>query len=351
MKNLHFLFLNLLVMGNLLSAQSTFIADTTKNKKEKNKLEISGVLQVHYMTELNTNGDTIRDPGGFRILRARLIASGDLNKYISYQVMIDPRAPEQGGVLRDAYMEFHLIKNQSIRLGQQKTQFGWENRQSITELYTVNRAEMSDGASRGENLRDIGIGLLGHIKFNQQWRIENAITLTNGTKMNITGPYDFNTKKALWGRVGVRYKNDDLTFRLGGSFGFGGLRYLGDDIVDPADDVYADFNRVGTDAEIDHKYFFLAGEYAIGEDIVSDSIYEDPMGYQAILAIKTRWNSGPLVRYDVFQDEWKVWTFGAYYGDPKDKFRLLFNYILRRNIIDIPKGHDDRIYLQAQIKF
>ena len=343
-----FLILSIVIPG---IAQSTADADTSTKKKVKHPVNISGVLQVHYLTEFNTNGDTIHDPSGFRILRARLIAKGDINKYISYEVMIDPRAPEQGGILRDAFINFHIIKDQDIRVGQQKTQFGWENRQSITELYTVNRAELSDGVSRGETLRDIGIGVLGDIKLDNFFRIEDAVTFTNGTKMNVTGPYDFNLKKALWGRVGLRYKKNDLTIRLGGSFGFGGLRYLGDDLVDPADDIYANFRRGGADMQLDHKYFFLAAEYAEGTDKVKDTLYGEPMGYQALLAIKTKWKAGPLVRYDAFEDEWKVVTLGAYYGNPKDKFRILVNYMMRGKISDIPGGHDDRLYVQTQIRF
>ena len=325
-------------------------ADSTKTKTPK--VKISGVIQFHYQDEFNTNGDTINDPGGFRILRARLTAKGDINKYISYQIMIDPRAPEQGGLLRDAYMEFHIIKNQSIRVGQQKTQFGWENRQSSTELYTVNRAEMSDGASRGENLRDIGIGLLGHIKINKNFRFENAVTFTNGTRMNVRGPFDFNTKKALWGRIGIRYKKNDFKVSLGGSFGTGGLRYLGDDLNDPADDTYVDFGRIGTDLQIDHPRFFLAAEYAQGKDKAGGAVEGEPMGYQALIALKTKWNIGPLARYDVFEDEWKVFTLGAYYGELTDKFRVLTNYVFRSNVTEVrPDGHDDRFYIQMQIKF
>ncbi len=320
--------------------------------KRSSRISISGVIQVHYLNEFNTNGDTIRDPDGFRILRARLIAQGDLNKYISYQLMIDPRAPEQGGVLRDAYLEFHVIKNQNIRVGQQKTQFGWENRQSVTELFTVNRAEMSDAVSRGENLRDIGVGLLGHVPMKGNFRFENAITFTNGTRSNVRGPFDFNTKKALWGRVGVRYKKDDFTVRCGGSFGTGGLRYLGDDIDDPADDIYVDFRRIGTDLQIDHKRFFFAAEYAKGTDRVRDTLYAEPLGYQAQLALKTKLNMGPFIRYDAsLEDEWRVLTLGAYYGLPKDKFRILVNYMFRGNVKDVPQGHDDRFYIQMQIKF
>lgn len=345
------LFCIVLLQITNLAAQTNSPADSLPAKSEKKKVNLSGVLQVHYLNEFNTNGDTLRDPDGFRILRARIAAGGKINKYVSYEIMIDPRAPEPGGILRDAFFELHFIKDQNIRIGQQKTQFGWENPTSITELYTVNRAEMSDGVSRGENLRDIGLGILGHIKLNTNFRIENAVTFTNGTKMNVEGPFDFNSKKALWGRLGLRYKKNDLSVRIGGSFGNGGLRYLGDDIADPADDVYADIIRFGTDLQIDNNYFFAAAEYAQGTDKVNDTLYGEPMGYQAMLAIKTKWKAGPLARYDAFEDEWKVITLGAYYGNPKDKFRLLINYMLRGEITDIPGGHDDRLYIQAQIKF
>ncbi|MCX6261634.1 MAG: porin, partial [Bacteroidia bacterium] len=273
------IFFAFLATAQIYAAQGGDLNDSVP-KKKKYLPQISGVIQVHYLNEFNTNGDNIRDPDGFRILRARLTAKGDINKHISYELMIDPRAPEQGGILRDAYLEFNYIKNQKIRVGQQKTQFGWENRQSITELFTVNRAEMSDGVSRGENLRDIGIGVLGHIRINDNFRFEDALTFTNGTRMNVAGPYDFNTKKALWGRLGLRYKKDDFTLSLGGSYGAGGIRYLGDSIYVPEDDVYADFKRIGIDVQVDHKCFFLAGEYARGTDIVAVTIYGEPSGYQ-----------------------------------------------------------------------
>ena len=60
---------------------------------------------------------------------------------------------------------------------------------------------------------------------------------------------------------------------------------------------------------------------------------------------------GPLNKYDVFEDEWKVLTCVAYYGNPKDKFRILVNFVFRGNVKDIPKGHDDRLYMQMQIVF
>jgi Phosphate-selective porin O and P len=351
MKPSTYLLLVFICMAHIGFAQSKAPSDSTKKKSKKYMPKISGVLQVHYLNEFNTNKDSSRDPDGFRILRARLIAKGDINKYLSYEVMIDPRAPEQGGILRDAFLEFHVIKNQKIRVGQQKTQFGWENRESITELYTVNRAEMSDGVSRGENLRDIGIGVIGNIKLNKNFSIEDAITFTNGTRTNVAGPFDFNTKKALWGRVGARYKQKDLNVRLGCSFGYGGIRYLYDNLIDPSDDLYVDFSRIGIDVQAENKHFFCAAEYGQGRDVVHDTLYGEPRGYQALFALKTKWKVGPMVRYDTFEDEWKVLTLGAYYGNPKDRFRIISNYIFRGNIKDMPNGHDDRFYIQMQLAF
>lgn len=333
-------------ISNSIQSDSTKALDG-----DRSKVKVSGVIQVHYLNEFDTNRDSLRDPDGFRILRARLIVEGKIDKKIGYHLMVDPRSPEQGGILRDAYIEFGHLKNQKLRVGRQKTQFGWENRQSSTELYTVNRAEMSDAVSRGENLRDNGIGLIGFVKINKRWRLEDAITFTNGTRADVTGPYDFQSRKALFGRIGPRYKNENFELRFGFSFGKGGFRYLGDTIDDPADDVFVKYFRIGTDLQLDHKLLYFAAEYGFGEDIAGDTLYQEPFGYQCLLAIKTKWDFGPLVRYDVTEDEWKVLTLGAYYGKPKDKLRFLVNYVFRGNVTDIPEGHDDRLYIQMQLKF
>ncbi|NVO02827.1 MAG: hypothetical protein HXX09_09020 [Bacteroidetes bacterium] len=330
---------------------SMFNPDTTKGKKDKEyKVHISGVLQMHYMAEFNTNGDSLRDTDGFRILRARLIAKGKINKFISYKMMIDPRAPEQGGILRDAYIEFQLCKSQSLRVGQQKTQFGYDNNESITKEYFVNRAEVSDNLSRGFNLRDIGFGLLGHIKIKKNLRFENAITFTNGSKMNVAGPFDFSNTKNAFGRIGIRYKKGENMFRFGISAGTGGMMDYGDDPISPADDFFIKFKRLGTDLEVDNKWVFLATEYVIGTDKIHDTI-DDRVGYYITLAGKTKWKVGPLLRYDVLDDDFIRPVIGAYYGLPNDKFRILLNYEMRGSIKDVPNGHDDRLYVQMQLCF
>lgn len=326
-------------------------ADTASKKTAKPKVKISGYIQVHYFHEFNTNSDTLVDAGGFRILRARLTASGQVNKYTSFELTVDPRAPEISGLVRDAWIGFHRIPGHEIRVGQQKTQFGYENPESSAKLYCVNRSEVSDNLSRGVNLRDIGIGLMGRIKINDKLRFEDAVTFVNGSGRYVAGPDDFNKKKNLWGRTGIRYKNSSCVFRFGLSGGIGDIKDPGDDLLDPADDVLIHFNRFGTDVQADHKYFFLAGEYVMASDKIADTV-SDESGYYALLCGKTKWRAGPLVRYDVMGDEWKRWTAGIYYGLPNDLFRILVNYEYRGyKSEEFPAGLDDRLYVQLQVVF
>jgi hypothetical protein len=320
-------------------------------KAKKYMPHLSGFIQVHFLEPFNTNGDSIVEPDRFRVLRARVCVDGKINKFLSYVVEIDPRSPQITGILRDAYISVKIIPDHTIRIGQQKTQFGYENRESSTRLYFVNRSEMSDNLSRGYNLRDIGIGLLGKININEKYRFEDAITLVNGAGMNVPGIEDYNRKKNLWGRVGIRYKTENLMWRFGISGGMGDQKDLGNDPVDPSDDFIIDFKRFGLDAEMDHKWFFMASEYAAGQDIVSDTI-SNPFGYYVLLAGKTKWKAGPLIRYDVLEDEWKRWTLGAYYGLPNDRFRVLLNYEIRGyHPAEILYGEDDRLYIQLQVRF
>jgi hypothetical protein len=244
-----------------------------------------------------------------------------------------------------------VIPNHEIRIGQQKTQFGYENTVSSSRLFAVNRTEISDNLSRGKNLRDIGLGLLGNIPLSNRFRIEDAITVVNGAGMNVQD--DDSSQKNVLGRCGIRCKRSNSWVRFGISGGTGDYVDEGDDILDPSDDFVLKFQRVGTDIEIDHKWVFLSTEYVYGTDRVEDE-QDEISGYYINLVGKTHWHVGPIVRLDSLADEYLRWTFGAYYGDAKDRFRLLLNYEFRK-IMEDPSGHighgDDKLYLWTQVKF
>lgn len=329
--------------------------DATEKKTKKAKRPtpvVFGYIQTFYRHARDTSGDGIVDAPNFRVQRVRVGVKGDVFPWLSYDVEIDPRAPEIGGVLRDAFIAFKFIPDHQLRVGQQKTQFGYENRESSSELFAVNRTELSDSLSRGVNLRDIGVGLIGHRDLGGGWRFEDAITLVNGAGFNVQA--DNTRRKNVWGRLGLRYRKSpgDMTVRLGASGATGDQMNEGADEFDPEDDVREDFRRLGGDVQIDHRRFFVSAEYVRGTNenpLTGES--DEAHGYYVNVVGKTRWRVGPMVRLDTdtVSDEFRRWTFGAFYGLPKEAFRVMVNYEWR----ELRDGErvDDKFYVWTQVRF
>jgi len=323
--------------------------DKSGKKATRTKPVFYGFVQTHYKYSRDTSGDEIVDAPDFRVQRVRLGVKGDVFPWLSYEIEVDPRSPEVAGVLRDAFVSFKFIPNQQLRVGQQKTQFGYENRESSSNLYAVNRTELSDTLSRGVNLRDVGLGLLGHLRLSERWRLEDAVTFVNGAGFNVQA--DNTRKKNVWGRLGLRYKNTpgDLTFKVGVSGATGDQINEGALPLDPVDDFVQDFRRLGADFQIDHRYFFLSAEYVRGRDEDPETGEGDePHGYYVNLVGKTRFEVGPIVRYETLNDDFRRWTFGAYYGLPARRLRVLFNYEYRK--LRDGERADDKIYLWLQVR-
>ena len=141
-----------------LYADSFTEADPEINKKPK----VYGYIQFQVINlPIDTNNDGDVNEGRSRVQRARLSVEGDINRYVSYELDIDPRGPEVTGKMRDAFFDIKYMDNHRVRLGQQKTPFGLENSISSSKLYFVNRSEMADEMARGLNLRDQGVSLIG----------------------------------------------------------------------------------------------------------------------------------------------------------------------------------------------
>lgn len=333
-------------------AQNDSTSDSDSPKPWKLKPpKVFGYVQIHYRYAFSTGADSLVDYDDFRIQRVRVGVKGEAFSWLSYDVEIDPRAPQVTGLLRDAFVEVKSIPRHDLRIGQQKTQFGYENQESSANLFAVNRTEVSDNLSRGVNLRDIGVGLIGNFKVGPKgFRIEDAITLVNGAGMNVQA--DNTSKKNVWGRLGLRWKQDssNTLVRLGVSGGIGDLMDEGVDSLDPADDVRLDFRRLGGDLEVDLPWFFLSAEYVKGwDEDPGTNQTEDITGYYVNLVGKTSWRLGPIARYDVLGDEFKRWTFGAYYGLPSERLRVLFNYEYRK-LKDGVRA-DDKLYVWTQVRF
>jgi len=323
-----------------------------KDDKKHEPVTVFGYIQVHYRHAIAAGADQNVDNDDFRVQRARIGVKGDIYSWLGYDIEVDPRAPEVQGVLRDAFLAFRFIPRHELRVGQQKTQFGYENRVSSSKLYAVNRAELSDNLSRGGvTLRDIGLGLIGDVKLGNGFRIEDAITVVNGDGMNVQA--DSTKGKDIWGRVGGRYRNKragSLDVRVGMSGGGGDFIDEGDNAIDPSDDFRLTFWRVGADIEVDHRWFFVSTEYAMGTDkntVTGER--EKPFGYYVNLVGKTPWQVGPIVRYDTQGNDFKRWTFGVFYRLPDEPFRLLLNYEYRLQRDGVRA--DDKFYVWLQAAF
>jgi Phosphate-selective porin O and P len=316
-------------------------------KKHGKKLKISGFMQMFYRYAFATGSDPAVDPSNFRVQRVRITLTGKLSSRLSYKISFDPRAPEIAGVLRDAYVDIKkVIPHHKIRLGQQKTIFGYENNESSTSLFAVNRAEISDNLARGVSLRDAGIALIGKIPLRDGLVFEDGISVVNGAGFNLQD--DNNRRKNVFGRIGLRYAMPGLRLRGGVSASRGDVLDAGADPVDPADDFTVYFRRVGADLELDHRWFWLASEFIYGkEDTATDK--GSLSGYYVNLIGKTPLPLGPLVRFDTLGDEYQRLTLGAYYGKPRAKLRVLVNYELRLLKDDVRS--DDKLYLWTQVRF
>ena len=337
--------------------QSTGDQEEKKKKKKKKRkkgerkaVNVSGYVQFSYKHRFDTNNDGMKDPGAFRVTRARVKLSGDIKRWASYVVEIDPRSPTIYGFMRDAYIELRLIPMHRLLLGQQKTRFGYENGVSSSEAYTVTRSELGEGPARGITLRDIGVGVIGKVPLGQGFSLEDAVTLVNGSGMNVQ--VDETPRKNLWGRVGGRYRDKDrkLDIRLGVSAAFGN-QLEPEDPGPPVTPAFTfTFRRFGVDVEIDTPWAFLAAELGTStEESPAFTEPEESMGYYVMLVGKTPWNVGPVFRYDAFDaEEFKRFTFGGYWGAPKKKLRALTHYEVFE---DSAGAHDHRVTAMLIAKF
>lgn len=332
-------------MAQQVPAAESATEDSTKTKKDR-KPEVFGYIQVFFKARREANGDGLTEPSVFRDQRVRIGVKGKVSQHVGYNVEIDPRAPDITGILRDGFITLDYLPHQEIRIGQQKTQFGYENSASSSRLFVVNRSEVSDGLGRGINLRDIGVGLVGFVRLGGGFRLENAITLVNGSGLNVQA--DSTKRKNVWGRLGLRYKRDSLIVRVGASGASGDQREPADPGPPATAPFTFSFTRLGAGLEVTHPRLFLAAEYVTGKDQSSvPGVSGRQSGYYAIVAGKTRWGVGPILRYDR-AEEFKRWTVGAYAGLPSEDVSLLLNYEMFRD--DLGK-HDDRFYVRLQTRF
>lgn len=94
---------------------------------------------------------------GFLIRRARLIVAGNVGDHLGIYIQPDFASEEKNlGQLRDFYGDIYIDKTQEhrVRVGQSKIPFGFENMQSSSKRFALDRNDAINSAARDE--RDVG---------------------------------------------------------------------------------------------------------------------------------------------------------------------------------------------------
>ncbi|MFN0152156.1 MAG: porin [bacterium] len=321
--------------------------DSSGAKPKKPKPKISGYIQFYYRTRIERSGDNITSPDAFRFGRVKIRFTGKAQPGVTYVVEVDPRSPQISGVMRDCYIQWEFVDGQRLRFGQMKTPFGWENRVSTTDLYTINRTEVSELFGRGLTLRDIGVGCFGRIPLGNGFRIEDEITITNGAGLGAQA--DDDKRKNVFARLGARKKAESATLWLGVSGATGTVNEPSDPETPDEPGLSFDFQRFGVDVGVDTRHAFAVVEYAYGDEKANDPEEGGALAaWYLLVAGKTSFGVGPVVRYDVFDEDITRWTVGGYYGLPGAALRSIVTYEVSK---EAEFDNDDRLLAMLQLLF
>jgi phosphate-selective porin len=243
-------------------------------------LKVSGYTQVRfglvnddYTTLFNNNG-----PTSFQLYRARLGLEGEIVKGIRYKFVFEAaRTP----LLLDAMIEFSLVRNGFLRIGQFKVPFSQENLLSASSLDTINLAQSTSklvpGRDNGANGRDIGA--LGDYRYGT---FEAVAAVLNGSGINKADP---DAKKdialrATWAPL------DFLTV--------GASEYVGHTIPATSTSPVFKRDRTGLDLTVIKGPWLVRGEYVYAVDNLKDASGFYVLGGYFVLPKKLQ----VVVRYD-----------------------------------------------------
>lgn len=222
-----------LAVPALLSAQSL---GTAKPAGKEPTLSIGGLLQVQ--AEAGDKGDARfgNDNDRFYLRRARLNATGKFLEEFDFRLegeFAGTLANTTGlrAQLTDAYVTWNRNPEASVRFGQFKTPFGFEQLYSDPRLFTLERSLVNDRLTLS---RQMGVQVGGDLL---EKRFSYAVGAFNGNGANnnfndddhfltvgrISGvPWQGKVggKRGSWGIGGDVYQSEDSNISPGAEFGF-----------------------------------------------------------------------------------------------------------------------------------
>ncbi|MEE2755205.1 MAG: porin [Myxococcota bacterium] len=189
-------------------------------QSEKPSIEISGFVRARYVSifESSDGPDFVGENDGFFLENARLVA--DVKKRsmfarISIDGSVDRRDANNTAVgqvdvgMRDAWVGYETKAGFGILVGQFKPPFDAEELQSTADMVFIDRSVESRGVRGVEGFntsglslpRQAGVQTYGRVHFDDQWRLDYALSVTNGSRAN--QPVNDNETLAYIGRISL----------------------------------------------------------------------------------------------------------------------------------------------------
>jgi len=179
----------------------------------RRQLKLRGYLAVEARMIASDTSDV--SPNTFAVRRSRLIFDANFNSWLAFRVMTDLVTPGVSSI-NDGFVDISFSKTWWLRVGKQKTPFGWERALGISDQFLPERSILSQLTGN----RDEGVLLTGEFG---DGLVEGSVGAFNGAPDALNGEGDGNDAKDLTFRVVVhpiiRKLGQGLTIGFNGTRG------------------------------------------------------------------------------------------------------------------------------------
>lgn len=317
---------------------------------KEQKLTLGGFMHVN--GELGGAPDARWNGTRDRILlrRARLNAAGSFAENVAFKIEADFGANSlsaRSGInaqLTDGYVDWTPLPALSLRVGQFKTPFGYEQLTPDTRTATVERSLPNDRLTIG---RQPGIGASGKLGSTEAFTY--SVGLFNGTGANTSTNDNDNFLAA--GRVAATIlggRGSDLPVRT--SLGLNAYRSRDTGTFN------GDRDGLGLDAQFAHDLAELNLEWLQSEADPRTGATTTAAGWASLLVLNlhARWQGA--IRYETYDSNTdtagstsETWTLGATYRIRGDDLKFTLNYLIGDPAT--PLSDDSRLIGRMQIVF
>ena len=317
--------------------------------KEKT-LTLGGFIQANYMSGDAPDSRVTGSFNTFLMRRARLNVTGSFAESVSFKLEADfgnnSLAAKTGvaGQTTDSYISWTKFPGASVRLGQFKTPFGYEQLLSDTKLYPVERALSNDLLTLG---RQIGTMLYGDVA---DKRLSYSLAIFNGTGVNTSS--NDNLKFLRVARVSgvvLDTKSGDKKVKV-----TAGANYYS--TVDKGTALTGRREGTGFDAQLIYGPTEFQVEWLEGQKHPTVGLANTARGWSVlgVYNVTPKWQG--LVRFDTYESNTAKsntttdeWTFGVSYLLKGDDLKLSLNYISSQQ--PAPLTHSDLFLTRVQVLF